>query len=129
MVSAICPLPVERARLRSRMRAALEGHPPYALPEDTLTRAMRARGLTRIDLLGSAPGMWSLHPAMRSPESYAALPELVRRVEQGQVPDEQRGDFDVNDSMVDWSSARRAARRQVWWRRLARRPLELLRHA
>jgi len=119
----LAPLPLERPRARSFARAVVEGHAPYELPEVTMTRLMEERDLWRVDMLGSAPGMWSLHPAMRSDEFYEALPELVRRAEEGDVPEEQRGDFDVNDSMVDWASARRAQRKQTWPRRLARRLL------
>jgi hypothetical protein len=122
-VEQLGPLPVERPRLRNFARAVAEGHTPRELPEITITRLMQDRDLWRFDFLGTPPGMWSLHPAMRSPEFYAALPELIRRVEEGAIPDEQRGDFDVNDSMVDWSSARAAARKQTWWRRVLRRPL------
>lgn len=115
------PIPLDRPRPRNFMLALLEGHPPYALPEATITRMMQQRDLWRVDMLGRPPGMWSLHPALRSDEFLEALPELVRRVEEGDVPDGQRGDYDVNDSMVDWTSARLAKREQTWWRRLARR--------
>ena len=94
------PLPLERPRLRKFVRAVVERHPPYQLPEVTITRLMEARDLWRFDFLGTPPGMWSLHPPVRSPEFYAALPELVRRVEAGDIPDAQRADFDVNDSMI-----------------------------
>jgi hypothetical protein len=117
----LAPLPLERPSARRFARAVVEGHAPYELPEATITRLMEERDLWRVDTLGSAPGMWSLHPPMRSDEFYKALPELVRHVEEGDVPEEQRGDFDVNDSMVDWSSARRAQRKQTWPRRLSRR--------
>jgi hypothetical protein len=121
LVQQLGPLPLARPRARSFARAVLEGHQPYELPEATITTLMKRRGLWRVDMLGSGPGMWSLHPAMRSDEFYAALPDLVRRVEQGDVPAGQRGDYDVHDSMVDWSSARRAQREQTWSRRLVRR--------
>jgi hypothetical protein len=121
LVQRLGPLPLERPRARSFARALLEGHQPYELPERTLTKLMERRGLWRVDLLGSGAGMWSLHPALRSDEFYAALPELIRRVESGDIPDGQRGDYDLNDSMIDWTSARRAQREQTWSRRLARR--------
>ncbi|WP_432491949.1 hypothetical protein [Kineococcus gypseus] len=114
-------MPVEAPRLRSALRARVEGNPPVELPEKSMSRRMNELGLYRVDLLGSGAGMWSVHPTMRSEEFYAALPELVARVESGDVPDAQRGDYDLNDSMVDWTSAREALRRQTWPRRLARR--------
>jgi hypothetical protein len=59
--------------------------------------------------------MWSLHPPYRSEAFYASLPELVGRVESGDVPNAQRGEHDVHDSMVDWTSVRKPR-----WRRIAR---------
>jgi hypothetical protein len=102
------------ARLRSRLKARLHGHPDAALPEDLLTAAMHARGMARLDLLGSAPGMWSLHPPFRSQRFYAELPALVDRIERGDVPDAQRGEFDVADALFDFSEARAAFRRRRW---------------
>ena len=102
------------ARLRSRAKARVHGNPPFALPEDLLTEAMHAAGMGRVDLLGSDPGMWALHPPFRSERFYAELPELVARVERGEVPDGQRGDHELNDSMIDWTDARAAFRRRRW---------------
>lgn len=116
----VCPLQVEKAPARSRLRAWAEGHSQYALPEDIISRAMQREGLVRIDFLGAPPGMWSLHPPLRSELFYEQLPALIERVERGDVPEEQRGDFDMNDSMIDWSGARAALRRRTWWRRLAK---------
>jgi hypothetical protein len=109
------PLRVARPpRLRSRIKARLLGQPPVALLEDLLTELMSAHGLCRLDFLGREPGMWSLHPPYRSEEFYALLPTLVERVEQGDMPDGQRGDYDLNESLVDWSEAAAAFRRRRW---------------
>lgn len=123
LVDALGPLPLERPRLRSHLRARLEGHPAYELPEVTLSRLMQRNGFSRLDLLGSGPGMWSLHPTMRSEHFYQQLPALIGRIERGDVPEAQRGDYDLNDSMIDWTSGRGALRRNTWWRRLSRRAL------
>ncbi|PPK97243.1 hypothetical protein CLV92_10460 [Kineococcus xinjiangensis] len=114
-------MPLEGPRLRSNLRARVEGNPPFELPEKSMSRRMNQLGLSRIDFLGSDPGMWSLHPPMRSELFYAELPALVARVEAGDLPPEQLGDYDVNDSLVDWTSAREALRQQTWSKRLARR--------
>ncbi len=98
----------------SRIKARMHGNPPYRAAELTISDAMRAAGLYRVDFLGAAPGMWSLHPPFRSREFYGELPRLLERIEAGTVPDAQRGDYEINDSMFDWSSARRRA----WVRRL-----------
>jgi hypothetical protein len=73
--------------------------------------------LYRIDMLGSPPGIWSLHPPYRSEEFYQRLPELIRAVETGAVPEGQRGHYDLNDSIIDWTSARTA---NQWHRRYMR---------
>jgi len=94
-------------------RALAEGNPPYELAEVMLSRAMAAHGLARVDFLGRPPGMWSVHPPYRSKLFYDSLPRLIERIEAGDIPELQRGDHDVNDSMVDWSSARKPLWRRV----------------
>jgi len=102
-------------RSLSRAKARLHGNPPYRAAELTISAAMSAAGLCRVDLLGAAPGMWSLHPPYRSEQFYGALPRLIERIEAGDVPDAQRGDYELNDSMFAWSRARRRAMlRRLW---------------
>ena len=79
--------------------------------------ALAKSRLRRLDMLGSDPGMWCLHPPFRGERFYKELPSLVGRVEQGQIPAQQRGDYDVNDSMIDWrDERRRSRRRQLYWK-------------
>jgi hypothetical protein len=107
---------------RQRLKSKLLGNPPNVREAEVLmTQTMQRSGLSRIDLLGSAPGFWTLHPPYRSEEFYRKLPELVRALESGNVPEGQLGHYDLNDSMIDWSSAREANR---WHRRY----LRMLRH-
>lgn len=106
---------------RQIMKALVESNPPFDLPEHLFSRAMSARGLVRREFLGAAPGMWHLHPPYRSDEFYRLVPELIARCERGDVPDAQRGDHDFNASLVDWSDAEEALRRNRWWRRLLNR--------
>lgn len=108
-----------RARLSTRLAALVRVSAPRGRSgcepaESLLSRALTARDLMRIDFLGSAPGMWSVHPPLRSEAFYRALPDLIRRIEAGDVPEGQRGDYDLNDSMVDWSGARAQLRRRRW---------------
>jgi hypothetical protein len=121
---------IDRARLRermlpmellgpistvSRLKARLHGNPPFAAPELILGGAMRRAGLCRVDFPGRPPGLWSLHPPYRSPEFYRELPRLIEQVETDRIPDAQRGDYELGDSMLDWSAARRRARiRRIW---------------
>jgi hypothetical protein len=113
--------PVAPLSLRSRIKAFVEGNPSADLPEHLFTREMKLRGLFRRDFLGSEPGMWTLHPPYRCADFYEKLPILVARVERGDVPEAQRGDHDVNSSLVDWTEATDALARNRWWRRLLKR--------
>ena len=115
------PDPLPPPSFKYRVKALLEGNPPADLPEHLFTAAMRARGMARIDFLGGKPGMWSLHPPYRCPDFFAKLPSLISRIETGDIPEEQKGDHDVNSSLVDWSEAVEALRRNRWWNRLSRR--------
>jgi hypothetical protein len=107
--------------LRNTIKALVEGNPPEDLPEQLFADAMRAKGLVRREFLGRAPGMWSLHPPYRCPDFFNRLPELVRRVESADIPEAQRGDHDMNASMVDWSEAIAELARNRWWKRPWRR--------
>jgi hypothetical protein len=108
-------------KLKDTLLARLEGNPPEDSPENLFTAAMRARGLVSRAFLGATPGRWSLHPPYRDADFYAKLPELIRRIESGDVPDAQRGDHDLNESLVDWTEATVALAHNRWWRRLLRR--------
>ena len=123
------PIPWRAPDLRRRLHARLLGNPPDTLNlERSLSVTMAERGLSRIDLLGSGAGMWSLHPPYRSPEFLARLPEFVARVEAGDVPDGQRGRYDLGEPWIDWSAARTAKSRARRWRGHARRVGERLKH-
>jgi hypothetical protein len=99
----------------SRLKAWAHGNPPYRAAELMMNDAMRAAALYRVDFLGAAPGMWSLHPPFRSEGFYSELPRLIEQIETGAVPEAQRGDYELNSSMFDWSSAARRARlRRIW---------------
>ncbi|SDS64021.1 glycosyltransferase family 2 protein [Opitutus sp. GAS368] len=103
---------------RGFILALLEGNPPRQLPERLLAAELERRHLRRIDFLGQAPGMWSLHPPYRGADFFAKLPALVRRVEAGDMPPEQLGFHDVCDQLVDWSEGRQRLAERRWWRRL-----------
>jgi hypothetical protein len=98
-----------RPKLLHRMRAHVFGQSPLSrAAEEVMTDALLSRDLYRLDFLGSEPGMYSLHPPYRSEEFYRRLPELIGRVASGAIPEEQRGEYELNASMIDWSDAIRA---------------------
>lgn len=104
--SRIGALELLRPDFRRRMRALAFGEMPRSMPaEEMLSANLAAHGLSRIDYLGQGKGMFSLHPPYRTPEFYQRLPEFISRIEQGDIPEGQRGDFDMNASMIDWSAA------------------------
>jgi hypothetical protein len=108
-------LPWVPASPLQKLKAGILGHPPEVIEaENLLSKALQRFDLYRIDMLGSPPGMWSLHPPYRSEEFYQRLPEFIRAVEAGAVPEGQRGHYDLNDSMIDWTSPRMA---HQWHRR------------
>jgi len=113
--------PSPPSALRSRIKAKVEGNPVADLPEHLFTEQMKSCGLYRVDFLGDGPGMWTLHPPYRCAVFFEKLPLLVKRVEAGDIPEGQRGDHDINESLVDWSEAKATLARNRWWRRLANR--------
>ena len=101
-------LALVRPSLRQRIRARLfHQRPDCVAAEEMLSHAMLARGLTRIDFLGQGGGLYSLHPPYRSESFYRQLPQILRRVETGTIPEGQRGCYDLNQAVIDWSDARR----------------------
>jgi hypothetical protein len=86
--------------LRDRLRPLKLVTPRIDLPERLLGEAMTAAGMYRLDYLGREPGMWTLHPRERTNAYYEFLPELIDRIERGEVTDEQRGHYDLDASML-----------------------------
>jgi hypothetical protein len=109
LISHLAPLPLLQPNIFRRWQARLGGHFPYWEPENILSFSMQRAGFLRFDFLGQAPGMWSIHPPYRNASFYERLPLLIENIEQGELPDGQLGDHDINDSMVDWSSVRKSA--------------------
>jgi hypothetical protein len=116
--TAVGALRPRRPSPRDTVKAWVERNPAEDLPEHIFTSEMRARQLVRREFLGRAPGMWSLHPPYRCADFYRRLPELIRRVEANDVPEAQRGDHDINGSLVDWSEATAALQDNRWWKRV-----------
>jgi hypothetical protein len=111
IVERLTPLPLSRPpHRRTWLKAIVYGNPLVGMPEDIVDAQLRAREMYRIDLLGSEPGMWTVHPLLKPPEFLRDLPEIIARVEAGEVPSEQLGHYDIVDAFVDQSEARRQPR-------------------
>jgi hypothetical protein len=78
-----------------------QGRNPNAeFPEQIVTLAMQRRKLITLHYLGKAPGMWCLHPPWPLFSGYFdMLPQLVNRIETGDIPEAQRGCGVMNESM------------------------------
>ncbi|MDO1449797.1 glycosyltransferase family A protein [Rhodocytophaga aerolata] len=104
--------------IRSILKAIFEDNPPYALPEEVISRFMLAEKFIRIDLKGASPGMWSVHPPFRTATFYTTLPQLIVRITKNDVTPDQMGFYDITDSMCDWTEARNKLKKERWWKKL-----------
>jgi hypothetical protein len=96
--------------LRSVVGSTLRRQVNWMPLEERITLAMRQTGSGRLDFLGTGDGMWSVHPIDRSPAFYASLGSLIALLEDGSAPtDEQRGHYDLDDSMIALAAARTPA--------------------
>lgn len=111
-------VPLERPGPRARLEAFLTAAPPVRALEDCLEALMRRNNLYRLDFLGESPGLWSLHPVHRTRALTGRMGEIIARVEAGDIPEGQRGDYNLNDSMLDLGETRTAAYRagRAWMR-------------
>jgi hypothetical protein len=100
LLSRVAPFPLAKLTPRLALVALWNRNPRYGPFEVALSKAMARRGLFRLDFLGTAGGMWSLHPVRRTEAFYRSLPDLIRRVEEGDIPAGQRGDYNINESLL-----------------------------
>ena len=100
-VERLGPMRSEWPPWPSAVRTLVRRRWPHALLEQSIESAMRRHDQWRLDFLGVAPGMWSLHPRYRTARYRRVLPELIRMVEAGVVPDAQRGEYDLTDAMLE----------------------------
>ncbi|GAB2185264.1 polysaccharide biosynthesis glycosyltransferase UppG [Roseibium sp. LAB1] len=105
--SSVGVLHLDTPPLTYRLRGVLLGNPIKALSaEQVLSLTLQKHGLGNMCFSGSGDGLYSLHPPYHFPAFHKALPELIARVERGDIPDGQLGDYDINDSLFDMSEAR-----------------------
>ncbi|HKT60272.1 MAG TPA: hypothetical protein VJQ46_09485 [Gemmatimonadales bacterium] len=99
-VERLAPLRDEWPPWQTALRALLRRRRPHATLEQVIGTAMRRHGQWRMDMLGHGAGMWTLHPHYRTARYRSVLPELIRMVEAGRVPEAQRGHYDLTDAML-----------------------------
>lgn len=103
--------------IRNQLKALAEGNPNADLPEHLLNAYLLKHQLKRIDFLGSGKGLWSLHPPYRSRQFYNELPELLIKIDTGDLPLKQCGYYDIIDELVDWTEAKQQLQQNRWWKR------------
>ena len=100
-LSALGPLvPMRKFGRRKAPQAWLRRTSTYDLPELLISATMKARRVQRFCFLGAPPGVWAVHPDERSVRFYAHLPEIIQRIERGDIPQTQRGFYDLQESML-----------------------------
>jgi hypothetical protein len=110
-------LSLTKPGIRNQLKALAEGNPNADLPEHLLNTYLLKHRLKRIDFLGSGKGLWSLHPPYRSRQFYDELPELLIKIDTGDLPLKQYGYYDIIDELVDWTEAKQQLQQNRWWKR------------
>ncbi|MEX2641098.1 MAG: hypothetical protein WD266_10450 [Balneolales bacterium] len=82
-----------------------QGNPSVQAPEQLLGKYCQDNKYYRLDYLGNGPGLWTLHPPFRSELFYEKLAGILTSVEAGNIPEVQRGFYDINDGFFDWSES------------------------
>jgi hypothetical protein len=102
-------------KLKYVIKSFIDGNYPCDRLENIIWNAINRASLCRIDFLGGSPGLWSVHPPFRTKFFYKMLPDIIHRVETGNIPDKQCGKYDIDDSFFDWTEARRVIKSRQWW--------------
>lgn len=92
------------------MQARLVGTAGIDHFEKLFEHRMVSTGKHRLDFEGSG-GFWTLHPLYKTPEFVAGLPGLLEAIDAGQIPEGQRGRYDLHHSFLPQSDI--PGRRQI----------------
>jgi hypothetical protein len=124
--SHVGELVLYKPSLSQRLRGNLLGNPIETISAELLlSETLQAHGLGNMCYLGSGSGMYSLHPPFHFPSFHAALPDLISRVEHGNIPEGQLGDYDINDAFFDLTEGRQQHAKH---RRIKRRLKDIIAH-
>lgn len=75
----------------------------YTALEDLFMAMMKRCGLYRVDMLGPAGSTcYSLHPLVKPAHFIAAVPSLLERMDKDDIPEGQRGHYDIQDVFFDF---------------------------
>jgi hypothetical protein len=92
--------------LRRRLFALYERFPQSDTLERIISASMKSSRKYRVDFLGAGRGLYSLHPLYRSEAFYHSIPDALRRLKDGDIPEDQLGHFNISDSFLDWGDAK-----------------------
>lgn len=90
---------------QQRVFGMMEGFDSLEALEIIISNFMKSKKLIRVDFKGKQPGLWSIHPTYRSEEFYNRIPEMIERVINNDVPEEQLGYYNFSMNFIDWSEA------------------------
>lgn len=93
-------------KVRELIRALYKKNPPFKLPEEIFGKYMAKHQYIRVDFKGNKPGLWSLHPPYRTQQFYDDLPLIIKKIEENDVPETQKGFYDIVDELVDWTEVK-----------------------
>jgi hypothetical protein len=79
----------------------------YMALEDLFSVMMRKRGLFRIDTLGKDDHhiAFSLHPLVKPDHYIQAIPDLLKKIDDNDIPDAQRGNYNIHNDFFDFQTA------------------------
>mgnify|MGYP003575082018 CR=1 FL=1 len=97
---------IKTKKIGEIVRAIYKGNPPYILPEQFMSDSMLKHKKIRVDFKGKEPGLWTLHPPYRTEWFYENIPLIIKKIEANNVPENQKGFYDIVDELVDWTEAK-----------------------
>ncbi|MDB5155033.1 MAG: hypothetical protein JWR54_3784 [Mucilaginibacter sp.] len=110
-------LSLNKPGFRDQLKAIIEGNPRADLPEHIIAAYIKRNKLERIDFLGSAQGLWSLHPPFRTKRFFDNLQTIITNIELGNLPENQNGFYDIIDEVCDWTEGWEELKNNRWWKR------------
>jgi hypothetical protein len=80
----------------------------YELPEILISEMMQRNGLLRVDTFGEENNgaCFTLHPVVKPAAFIEGLPALLKRIDSNDIPDSQRGYYNVNNDFFDFESVK-----------------------
>ncbi len=99
---ASLPIRLGRPDFKGCLTSIIDGNPFAELPETAITKLMQHNKLKRVDF----GEIWSLHPPYKGRKFASQVPVLIQRIKNEDVPESQRGFYDIVDDFFDLSEAR-----------------------